>query len=285
MRAWLDALVEERPELADAENRLVELVGEARAAWPTLTVDAVGFIRHLARRLPMPAGDLADLPAADLYLAYACAAGDPAAIAAFEARYFPGVHVALAGIGATELADEVKQVLRARFFVGDGSRPPAIAEYAGRGDLHGWVKVSALREGLRVFRGRKRATALEDALMEALPPPANPEAALLKAECRGDVADALRAAIAALPAGDRALLRYQLTDGLGLDGLAAVYGVHRATIARRLARLRAHLIADTHHRLATRLHLGADEVRSLIRMARSQLDVSLGSLLDERSAP
>src|SRR5262249_28734058 len=161
------------------------------------------------------------------------AGGDPHAIQTFERRYFSDIDVAAARMGAPEaVADEVKQVLRVRFFVGGAERPPAITEYAGRGDLHGWVRVSAAPEGLRRYRTERRALALEQVLPAEIG--AGPETAALKRRCRADFVDAFRAAVAALPARERMLLKLQVVDGLGCTAIGAIHRVHRATAARWL---------------------------------------------------
>jgi RNA polymerase sigma-70 factor, ECF subfamily len=295
----VDALLEEAPEAqrppgpvpAEAEAIIASHIAAGRAAWPHVRVDDAEFARFLARRVG--AGDdlveeLRELPAADLYLACACAAGDTRAIAAFETAYFANVDTAVvamrAPIGA---ADEVKQILRTRFFVPTNGRPPAIADFGGRGNLHGWVRVSAARELLRLFKKERRKVELSEALLDEIAPFPDPETAAVKAKCRTELAAAFRAALAALSPRDRTLLRYQIADGLGIDAIGAIFRVHRATVARWLAAIRERLVADTQERLGATLRLDAGEVRSVIRLVRSQLDFSLVSLLagDDTGAP
>jgi RNA polymerase sigma-70 factor (ECF subfamily) len=272
--------------LDELEGALAEFVAAGQAGWPELHLTPEALVTFLARVVPGPvlAGSLADLPAPDLFLACACAAGDAAAMRAFERRYFRDVDVAVARLGAPDaIADEVKQILRVRFFVRTGTRPPAIAEYAGRGDLHGWVRVSAVREVLRLLGRQRRVAPVEDALLDEVGA-ADPEAAALKRRYRGEFASAFRAAVAELPVRARMLLKLQVVDGLGVTAIGAIYHVHRATAARWLSDTRARLLADTEGRLAMQLHLSGDEVKSLIRFIRSQLDLSIGSLLPDAGA-
>ena len=295
MGRLVDALLAEAPEAqqapADAERVIAEHLAAGRAAWPQIHLDDAEFARFLARRIG--AGDdlvaeLEDLPGADLYLACACAAGDTRAIAAFEAAYFSNVDTAVAAMRAPiGAADEVKQILRTRFFVSSGERPPAIADFGGRGNLHGWVRVSAARELLRLFKKERRKVELDEALLDEIAPFPDPETAAVKAKCRTELAAAFRAALAALSPRERTLLRYQIADGLGIDAIGAIYRVHRATVARWLAAIRERLVVDTQERLGATLRLDAGEVRSVIRLVRSQLDFSLVSLLagDDPSAP
>jgi RNA polymerase sigma-70 factor (ECF subfamily) len=275
--AFVDALDE--PGAALAEDVLGAMVAAARAAWPGIEVDPERFVRFVAQRVGPGVGPR-DLPASDLYLACACADGDPRAIAAFERRYFRGVDAAMATMRAPAgVADEVKQVLRARFFVSTPERHATIADFGGRGDLNGWVRVSAVREALRILARQKRSVRLDEALLDELTAGGDPEIAAVKSRCRAELATALREALAALSPRARTLLRYQIVDGLGISAMGAIYGVHRATVARWLAQVRADVVADTQRRLATRLQLSQDEVESVIRLVQSQLDLSIVSLL------
>jgi RNA polymerase sigma-70 factor (ECF subfamily) len=275
--AFIAAL--EEPSAALAEDVLDALVTAARAAWPGVDVDPERFVRFVAQRVA-PEVEPRDLPASDLYLACACADGDPRAIAAFERRYFPGVDAAIATMRApADVADEVKQVLRARFFVPTPRRHATIADFGGRGDLYGWVRVSAVREVLRILARQRRSVRLDEALLDELTAGGDPEVTAVKSRCRAELTTALREALAALSARDRTLLRYQVVDGLGISAMGAIYHVHRATVARWLAQVRAAVVADTQRRLATRLQLSQDEVESVIRLVQSQLDLNIVSLL------
>src|ERR1043166_7686625 len=92
---------------------LDEAYRRAREAWPELSVEGELFARHLAQHCPKeePLEPwLATLHAADLYLALACAAGDPKALAAFEAGYVAQVPAYLARVaGSQAFVGEVAQ--------------------------------------------------------------------------------------------------------------------------------------------------------------------------------
>jgi RNA polymerase sigma-70 factor (ECF subfamily) len=263
---------------AAVDERLQELLAAARAAWPDLEVPADAFAAYLDERLP-PEADPAAAPVADLYLACACTRGDPRALATFERTHFDSVDAVAATLGAPPgSADEVKQILRTRFFVAADGRAPAIGEYSGRGDLAGWVRVSAVREVLRLFKRARRTVPLDEALLAELAP-SDPETAALKARCRDELRAAFSAALEALPPRSRTLLRYQLVDGLGVTEIGAIYQVHRATAARWLAKIRDDLVDDTRRRLSERLHLSDAEARSMIRLVQSELELSVLGLL------
>src|SRR5262249_22575106 len=147
--------------IPDLAMRLEQIVATARQEIPTVSLPDEAFARYLGERAP--GGDtpwLAQLPAADLYLACACGRGDAAAVAVVEARYFPAVRAIVRGrLGAPTLADEAMQRVREHLFVGDR---PHILDYAGRGALAKWLAITAVRAGLRVIRETKRETALDD---------------------------------------------------------------------------------------------------------------------------
>jgi RNA polymerase sigma-70 factor (ECF subfamily) len=76
-------------------------------------------------------------------------------------------------------------------------------------------------------------------------------------------------AVALLPARDRNLLRFHLIDRLGIDQIAAIYHVHRATAARRLACARGALVASTRARLRCQLAIDTTELASVMRLIES----------------
>jgi RNA polymerase sigma-70 factor (ECF subfamily) len=182
---------------------------------------------------------------------------------------------------ASSVADEVKQRLRASLLVGDGERGPALADYAARGDLRGFLRVSAVRECLRIARRAQREVGLDEDALVDLAPAMDPELERLKERYRQEFTASFIEAVKALPPRERTLLRHQAIDRLSIDQIGQIYGVHRATAARRLERARARVAELTEARLAERLSLGTEEVASVIRLVRSQLDVTLERLLDD----
>ncbi len=82
---------------------------------------------------------------------------------------------------------------------------------------------------------------------------------------------------------ERNLLKYELIGALDLDQIAALYDVHRATIARWRANCRHKLLAETEAALRARLAIGGSEFESIVRLIRSELDVSLYRLLSEET--
>jgi RNA polymerase sigma-70 factor (ECF subfamily) len=260
---------------AGLEAALAGAVARARGAFPEIQVDDDGFAAFLGARVP-PEG-LATARVEDLWVACGCAAGEPRALAAIEARYFPDVDVALGKMGlSAERRDEVKQGLRRLLFVGDAAAPARIAEYRGTGDLRAWLRVTAMRAALKLLRKEGRETpASDDAILEARTHDDDPELAYMKAAYRASFRAAFQEALESLHPKERTLLKQQIVDGLGIDELGALYQVHRATAARWVTSAREKLLGRTRRTFMLRARISSDECESIMRMVRSQLDVSL----------
>jgi RNA polymerase sigma-70 factor (ECF subfamily) len=240
-----------------------------RAGWPAIDVPFEDFAAYVAARDPAPEH------AASLYLACACARGDAAAVAALDGAYFDGVRAAIGRVArSASAADEAVQLLREKLFVTDGSRERGIAGYAGRGDLRGWLRVAATRVALGMLRGRRpdHDDAELDRIATAGP---DPEMAVLRQRYAAQANEAIRTAFAALDPRERNLLRQHFVDGLGIDELGRLYGVHRATAARWLEKARETLEKRTRARLAKELAVSAETLDSIVRMLHSDLHISL----------
>ena len=222
-----------------------------------------------------------DLHTGDLAWARELAEGRREAIERYERELVPAITQQLAhrGFSQDEIA-ELQQTLRVRLFVGDDG-PPAIASYAGRGKLKSWVLVASLREAVRARQKQRREPATDDDALialadrtDGLPP------TLDKDRARETLRAALRIALAALPSRDRNLLRLGVIDGLTVDQIGALLGVHRATAARWLTSARDAITRGV--RREVQRAVGADpfEAESLMRWADSRIDVSLTALAD-----
>lgn len=279
----LCALVDEpkRSELAalpELSALLDQQLADARAAWPTVTIEEVDYLRHLADKVRSRSDELAvdvirTMPAADLYLAAGCCAGDPAAIAAFHDAIMPVVRPALVKLGlADSTIDETEQRVLVLTLVGDPDRP-AIAGYSGRGRLRSFVRSIAVRTGRRLA-GANDVTAVDD-LDQLSAAVDDPELELLRNRYREQVRDALAAAMATLDERQRNVLRQYYVDGLTIDQLAAVYRVARATTARWVVAARSSVLGATRDHLRAQLGATTTEIESILRLVRSQLELSL----------
>jgi RNA polymerase sigma-70 factor (ECF subfamily) len=103
----------------------------------------------------------------------------------------------------------------------------------------------------------------------------DPELAYFKQHYGAQFRAAFRAAVASLTARERNLLRYSVTDGFGIDQIAAIYHVHRATAARQLRHARRALADATRQRLRVALGVGDRELDSILRVLMSMTDAAL----------
>lgn len=262
--------------------RLAEMIERGRAGHPDIPappeLDAFVAARAEATlRAADPAGR-----AADVYLAAACAAGDPVAVGRVDAMLPGVVRPALARLGLPASDDdEIVQRVRVALMVADARGARGIAGYSGRGDLRAYLRAVAVRLALRrIEREAGPSAADEDDVLAMLPAADDsPELRLLKERCRGELRAAFGEALAALSPRERTVLRQHHVDGLTIDQLARLHGVHRATCARWIEAARASLLRRVRRHLRQALGFEERELDSLIGLVRSQLDLSISRLL------
>jgi RNA polymerase sigma-70 factor (ECF subfamily) len=269
--------------MAPGDAYVAELHERARAAYPDIAVDQPTFAAELARRVGTEASmeQLERTRIDHVYLAIACMAGDARAVERVEAEFFGEVDWSARRLRATrDQTDEVRSQLGRILFVSEPGREAGLAAYSGRGDLGSYIRVIATRELVRVIsKGRREVAVADSSLFDQLSPVSEPELRYLRERYRGDVDTALRAALAGLSEESRALLRYSVIDGWTIDRIAALYGIHRSTAARRVTGARDELGDAIRNELATRLAVSTDEVDSVVRLVQSRVDVSLARLL------
>ena len=259
---------------ADLGAALRRLFDEGRRAWPGVELGIDAFVGYLAERADGPLPSEGRGP--DLYLACACVTRGRGAIESFDRAYLAQMGAYLVRLGPTPaFVDEVRQEVRDKLFTSDAA-PPRIAEYHGKGALANWVRVVALRVAMNMRR-QPWPAADDDSELDR-PAPDNPEMDCEEERYREAFDEVIRGAVAALDDEQRRILRRHFADGLTLDALAVELGVHRATVARRLAAARAALRIEARRRLQIALGVRESEMESLARVMRSRLDLSLRSL-------
>jgi RNA polymerase sigma-70 factor (ECF subfamily) len=280
VQAFVAAQVEASADPDDTDpsalaERLESCARRGRSAWPSVELDPTTFAGHLGRHCRTPT-DLDALAITDLYLACACARRDDAALRILHERIGPEFDRALARLGLDrDEADDVRLAVMQRLVV---DTPPKIGSYAGRGSLAQWIAAVAARDAISRRRTEARRRGLLEAAAEDLAP-ADPELGFLKSHYRAEFKEAFGAAVSALSPTDLTVLRHRFIDGLTLDQLAAAAGVHRATAARWLARIRSDLLDSTRLALRERLGVDAAEVESVVRLIASNFEVSVRRLL------
>jgi RNA polymerase sigma-70 factor, ECF subfamily len=260
---------------AALEPVLAKLVADARAAWPKLELDEALFIEHVAGRAAADT-ELGALHAADLYLAFGCALGEPLALEAFEQAVLAKVRATL----KPEQADDVTQRLRMKLFVRQGEAPPGIWTYSGKGPLVHWLRASAVRVTQDLARRGGQEVATSDEMLADTPAlAADPELQLFKGRYAKEFKAAFQEALATLTPKEQNLLRLQIIDGLSPDEIGRLYQTHRTTVWRWLNQCRQALQQKTRQLLASRVPANDSELSSLMNAVHSQLDVSLSRVL------
>lgn len=242
----------------------------AQRMWEGVRLDVERFRQHL-----QSLGWDSELPPStpELYLACACAHGDAAACRYLESNYIGDVRASAARVcGSAFSADEIVQRVRHKLLVGPH---PGLLKYTGRGSLQAWLRSVARRTALDALRALKsepdgdasRVGAIDESSIESR----IDRGRFLKA-----FESSLARAFAQLPARDRNLLRMHYASGVGIDALGRAYGVHRATVARWIARIRQDVFGAVKAELTGQQGgLSADEFEGVLRLMQGRLELAL----------
>lgn len=212
----------------------------------------------------------------DLELARRALTGDASALTEVDRRISTeGARVA----AAQHLpADEVKQLLRERVLVASPGEPPRLSKYDGSGPLSAWLRAVAVRVSSNARRGAALEEAVSTVPESALAEP-TPELTLLRLQYRAHFREAFADALRGLEATERTVLRLHTLDGLSLASIGTMFQRDASNVSRWLARIRERLLEDTRSALGRRLSLEGSELESLMRVADSELTMSLSGLL------
>lgn len=246
------------------------LCDQAARMWPGIVVERSDLLTAIEAKGEPPTAE----GVAELYLALAVARGDAKALAAFERDYLSVVPPALAGMKLpAATVEDVRATVRERLVLPHGEQPPRIVEYAGKGRLRGLIQVAASRAAIDRIRQDEKLTALptNDALVAS----ADVALSVMKAQYRQAFAAAFTRAVGAATPRDRNLLRLHFLEGVTLEALAQMYGVHRATVVRWLAAARDAVFTATR----SELKLPDTELDELFAMVASRVELSLERLL------
>jgi len=270
------------PAMATLEDELQALIATARAANPSIDVGELDFASLLAERAAdVPGHSLDQLAAADLWLALACASGNPIALRALEARTFPNARSALHRMGMHDAdVDEVLQIVRERLLVSTPDQPAGILKVAGRGDLGGLIRVAATRTALNLRRRDHRLEVGDERLFAALTSHEDdPQRAVMKEDLRAAFKAAVETAVRGLEPWQRNVLRMHFLHALSIDAIGRAYQVHRATAARWLSSIRSAIQAQTWHVLHDQMQLNEGDLASIFAEVQSRVELSFARML------
>lgn len=260
------------------EEVLQELVRMGRQAWPDLPLSDADFVAFLGPTIPMSELTV-QLRAGDLWLVCGYGQGIPRAIEVVEKQLMPRVQNLLRRMGhSPEMRDDIVQDVREKLVEMMAPRSEK-AGYRGRGDLGGWLCIVAAHAANRRLERADKEQTLEasDALL--LPAPDDdPEMAFLRREYREEVLTAFREALHSLSARDRNVLRYYFLDGLSIDKLGAIYGVHRVTASRWVNDVRETLVLRTREYLSRRVTLSESGFQRVLGLIASQIHLHLAEV-------
>lgn len=155
--------------------------------------------------------------------------------------------------------------------------PPKILDYSGQGHLRSWYRVALVRALLdeqRRLRGEPEASD-DERILGLASAERDPELQYLREKYTHEFRQAFEEGARLLEAEDRNALRAFYSQGLTIDQLAAMFGIHRATAARRVASARERLLANTRRVLMTKLQLSRAELESVMRLIESGLSLSV----------
>ena len=273
------------PQVAILSNRIRE---RARLAWPQLDLELEPFVERvlsLLDRSVLATEGLNEIAVEDLYLAYCCARGDERALKAFtrDCEFELKALAQKLRIAESDL-DDIRQILWDKLFLDSPNHSMKILEYRGTGRLLHWFRVLAARtvldENRRVKRSSKRQHLADDnALWDAVPT-ADPELENIRHRYKASFRSAFASAVAALEPVERNMLRCHYLMGMSTEQMAQVFGNHKATAARHVARVREKLFGFVRDRLKAQMGADSQELDSVMRLIDGELSVSLSRLLE-----
>lgn len=272
----------------EGRERLEAAFGEA--AFDHDALDRAAFGAHVGRKISSesdPLATLATLHVDDLWLAFACAHGAPDALSHFERELGDDIARGVTQAGPDHAGQDAGQLVRQKLFVSEPGGAPKILDYAGRGTLRSWVRITAVRTSLNLERSRRRRpdqpSPQDEYLVHAEAEKLDPELAYLKRHYSAQFKQAFEQGVAQLSDRHRNVLRLHLIERLNIDEISAANGVHRATAARWIVAARAALVAQVRQVMTQHFGVPGEQLDSVMRLVQSQLDLSVHRILGDSS--
>jgi RNA polymerase sigma-70 factor len=202
----------------------------------------------------------------ELYLAVACSRGEEAAWRECRERFFAYIRdFAKRFVHERAAADVADQV------IADLWQRGRIAKYDGRSTLRTWLGAVVAHAAINAGKAERRMIAFEPPMMERPPAPAD---AIEDVETRRAFAALVAQAIAGLEPEGKLLLLLYYEQGLTLDQMEGVVGVSKATLSRRLDRLRRGLREAIETSARRDLRLDAEALRERLDLGRLEFDLA-----------
>jgi len=180
--------------------------------------------------------------------------------------------------------EEVLQRARHKLLVGP---PPALLKYNGRRPLGSWTSLLTKRIAIDLLRAERRRTRLMQQVAQQCD-----GADLRSIESQLDLdhhgeqlRQAVKQALAQLSVRDRTLIRMHYAGGVPVEKLAVSYGVHRATLARWIARARSTLAESVLQAMCATGGLTRSDYGALMPRLHDRLDLAISSWIGVPRAP
>jgi len=199
----------------------------------------------------------------DLYLAFACAEHSPQAWDRFTNCYQNYICNLTAFVSPVKsVAYELAENILADLFLPDRSGRSRIASYNGRSSLATWLRViichRAINEQERKFNNMTQLNDLrEKADEEAV---RSIEMALRSSRYQSLIRDSLEYACGKLTDRERLLLLLRYEKSLQLGQIGRLFGLHQATITRRLGRVHSKIRRLFESTLINKYKLGQEAI-------------------------
>ena len=209
----------------------------------------------------------------DLYLATACAEGDGDAWAECERLHFGFIrrfaHRFLPDAAARDLADQT---------IADLWQRRKIANFAARSSLRTWIGAVVAHAAINVKKAPHPVIALDPVQLRETGQRHDAESAARAAPDDRDAArllsDLVSRAVASLPAEDKLLLQLHYEQGLTLQEMERAVGSSKATLSRRLKRVREEVKTRIDQMAETTLDTSAAALRERLTLDRLEFDLS-----------
>src|SRR4051812_30570365 len=230
-----------------------------RARWPDIALPLVNFSARI-EAIEVADDDLS-LRGPELFLAAACAAGDRAALRHFEATFIAGIDGRVARFKLPpDKLDELRQKVRTKLLLGPS---PGIRRYRGRAPLGAWLHVTAVRLAIDIAAAPP-APGIDVDLWDLVGTEQTPELEAARKQYHDRFRAALEDSFNTLSAREKTILRLHVVDGLNIDAIGTIYGVHRATVARWIVGIRTRVYDRLKKDFAARWNSSSSELRSIV---------------------
>jgi RNA polymerase sigma-70 factor, ECF subfamily len=262
--------------MTESRSSLLAAFEAGRGRWPDVNLGFDDFASRI-EALAVAGQDLST-HAPDLFLAIACTAGDQAAIRHFDRVFVSQVDARVTRFDLSpDRLDDLRQKLRTKLLMGPS---PGIGSYRGRAPLGAWLHVTAVRVAIDVAAVVPANDRMDIDLLEITATGQNPEIEATRTLHQERFQVALEESFQVLTSREKTILRLHVVDGLNIDAIGAIYGVHRATAARWLVGIRTRVYEQLKREFALRWKATSSDLRSLVSLLRDHIHITAKRVLD-----